>query len=119
MKGEAAVSESITLTITADELAELGALLDRLHAEFEQDRGEHERVMACVDKHLGETRQLPALARANLTRRWSLESDPQLLQERQTTERELFWLQVENSILRAQCGLPPREAKTPPGEAEE
>lgn len=60
------MSESITLTITEDERAELEALLDAYIAEIKKDKGEHERIMARVDHNLAEIKELQKLIRANL-----------------------------------------------------
>ena len=58
--------ESITLTITEDERAELEVLLDAYLAEVRKDKGEHERVMARVDENLREARRNLALLHADL-----------------------------------------------------
>lgn len=60
------MSESIVLTISASERAELEALLDTYIAEIRKDKSEHERVMAEVDQRLSEIKQQRALIRANL-----------------------------------------------------
>jgi hypothetical protein len=60
------MNDSIPLTISKSERAELEALLDAYIAEIRKDRGEHERVMARVDERLKQTRRYLEQIRANL-----------------------------------------------------
>ena len=46
------MNDSIPLTISQSERAELEALLDAYLAEVRQGKGEHEQVMARVDENL-------------------------------------------------------------------
>ena len=46
------MNQTIPLTITENERAELEAVLDAYLAEVKKDKGEHERVMARVDENL-------------------------------------------------------------------
>ena len=60
------MNKSITLTITETERAELEALLDAYLAEVEKDKGEHERIMARVDKRLSHVKELQEQLRLKL-----------------------------------------------------
>ncbi|MBI3951117.1 MAG: hypothetical protein HY314_11765 [Acidobacteria bacterium] len=60
------MSETIEVTIKESERAELEALLDLCLAEFDQARGEHERLMAQVDQNIRESKRQLALVRSRL-----------------------------------------------------
>ena len=60
------MNDAIELTISESEQAELEALLDLCLAEFEQAKGDHERLMAQVDQNLRESKQQLALVRSRL-----------------------------------------------------
>lgn len=60
------MKDSIPLTISKSERAELEALLDTYIAEIKKDKGEHEQVMARVDERLKQTRRFLEQIRANL-----------------------------------------------------
>jgi hypothetical protein len=60
------MNETLELTISESERAELEALLDVCLAEFEQARGEHERLMAQVDQNISESKRQLALVRSRL-----------------------------------------------------
>jgi hypothetical protein len=60
------MNDSIPLTITKSERAELEALLDVYLAEVKKDKSEHEQVMARVDENLREARKNLALLHATL-----------------------------------------------------
>lgn len=60
------MSETIELTMSESERAELEALLDLCLAEFEQARSAHERLMAQVDQNISESRRQLALVRSRL-----------------------------------------------------
>ena len=103
------MSKLITLTITESERDELDALLDTYIEEIRRDKGEHERIMARVDQNLAETKRNLEMIHANREMSLRLELPLVHLKEQQAAERENFWLQLENLILRMQRGLPPGE----------
>jgi hypothetical protein len=115
------MSKTIALTITEEEYAELEALLDTYIAEIKRDKDEHKPSQQPKDQDLSDhanySRQLAEENRLLNERALRLESELQhqkeqhalereRWQERQATEREYFRLQLENFILRVQCGLP-------------
>lgn len=103
------MSKSISLTITEDERAELEALLDAYLAESGLDKATPAPVREGLDHRLAESKRAAEnQARAEQARRleWQLEHEAQ----QRESDCKLFWLQVENDILRAQCDLPPRAA---------
>jgi isochorismate synthase EntC len=60
------MNDSIPLTISKSERAELEALLDAYLAEVRKDKREHELVMARVDENLSIARKNLALLHAKL-----------------------------------------------------
>lgn len=60
------MNETIEMTLSESERAELEALLDLCLAEFEQARGGHERLMAQVEQNISESKRQLALIRSRL-----------------------------------------------------
>lgn len=59
-------NDTIPLTISQSERAELETLLERWRAEFEQDKAEHEKIEAQIEHYIRETKRHLSYVRANL-----------------------------------------------------
>ncbi len=60
------MNDSITLTISPAERAELEALLDQWRREFAHGKEEHERAMARIEQHSTTNQKYLDLIRTNL-----------------------------------------------------
>lgn len=64
------MSEPITLTITAEQLAELEALLDQYQEEAEKDEGERAQWLPQLDPNLSDRARFEAMLDAYLAEAW-------------------------------------------------
>ena len=60
------MNDSITLTISPSERAELEALLEQWQREFTWGREDHERTLARIEQHSAASQKYLDLIRANL-----------------------------------------------------